>query len=373
MSAIIFRKRLLAYTETFIANQGQYLPNIPAIFAGFKTDSTGFDLIEQKAQAGHEYHISLEERLSPLPALTSGLHKRFNILNERWINELAYQSPKVLHAHFGPDGLAARSIAKKLNIPLITTFHGFDITIDSPTNNYRKNRHKIFEESQYVIAVSDFVKQQLLKKGCPKEKIILHYIGVDTAQFTPATHKKEGTLVFVGRLVDKKGCEYLIRAMNYVEKSCPGATLRIIGDGPLKEDLKELALSSNANIIFTGRLTTNEVKREVQKASILCAPSITTENGDQEGLPISIMEALACGTPVISSYSAGIAEAIQDGFNGFLLQEKDVFGLAEKITGLLNNNALQQEMKNNARNTALSKFDLSSQCANLEQIYDKAR
>jgi len=366
MNICVFRKRLLAYTETFISQQGLNLPSYEAVFSGFEKDHKGFFLLTNERA-----NIELEGGYSLFPKLSSGLHKKFGLVNRKWLNALKKKNIKLIHAHFGTDGLVAIPLAKKLGVPLITTFHGFDITINTPLNHYRRNRHQVWEHSHKVIAVSKFIKNQLLEKGCPESKIIQHYIGVDCDRFSPSPNPpQKGKIVFIGRLVDKKGARHLIQAMPKIQASVPYAQLEIIGDGPLRSALEKEAKALRANTIFTGKKPPEFVVNELKTAEVLCAPSVTATSGDQEGLPISIMEALASGVPVISSYSAGIAEAISDGENGYLLEEADQEGIANRIINLLTNPELRSSQAKHARQTALEKFNLARQCQKLEKIYE---
>ncbi|MFG1497413.1 glycosyltransferase [Saccharospirillum sp. HFRX-1] len=367
--ALIFRKDLLPYSETFIAEQAHHLPSWEPIFCGFKRNMAGYNLIEQKSVPGKEYHVCIESDFSQFPKLTAGLHKKLNILNKRWLRQLTELSPQIIHAHFGSNALNCLALSKALNIPLLTTFHGRDITINKHTKKQDDNLQKVFNGSQKIIAVSDFIKSKLLERGCPENKIIQHYIGVNTQKFKPSGNDAiEGRIVFVGRLVEKKGCEYLIKALQKIGIK-DNIQLNIIGDGPLMNSLKELSNEAPCNINFMGRLSPDQIVEEVQSAQLLCAPSITASTGDQEGLPISILEALSCGTPVIGTYSAGIAEAVIDGTNGFLVQEKDIDAIASRIHQVLNDKNLRTELSVNARQTATTKFDLDKQSSLLEEIY----
>jgi glycosyltransferase involved in cell wall biosynthesis len=367
--AMIFRKNLLPYTETFIAEQAHHLPSWEPIFCGFKRDMAGYELIEQKSLPGKDYHVCIESDYSPFPKLTSGLHKKLSILNHRWVDKLKALSPQVIHAHFGSNGLNCIALSKELNIPLLTTFHGHDITINKHNKKQVSDLNRVFSNSQKIIAVSEFIKEKLLERGCPESKIIQHYIGVNTQKFKPSENDAaEGKIVFVGRLVEKKGCEYLIKALQKMDPK-KNVQLNIIGDGPLMNSLKDLAKAEPCNITFMGRLSPDQIIEEVQSAQLLCAPSITASSGDQEGLPISILEALSCGTPVVGTYSAGIAEAVIDGKNGFLVKEKDTVAIARQISAILEDQNLRNELSINARQTALNKFDLDKQSSLLENIY----
>lgn len=153
-------------------------------------------------------------------------------------------------------------------------------------------------------------------------------------------------ILYVGRLAEKKGVTYLIRAMDMVN-----AKLVIVGTGPLEEELKRQAAQSKADITFFGKKPHSEIKIILASADVFVAPSITAKDGDEEGLPVSIMEAMASGIPVVASNSGGIADLIVDGENGILSEEKDIDGIAENINRLLANKEYSELLVHNALET----------------------
>src|SRR5262249_19207401 len=151
------------------------------------------------------------------------------------------------------------------------------------------------------------------------------HIGIDVERFAPAERQTspEPVVLFVGRLVAKKGCEYLIRAMAQVQVTRPDAQLVIIGEGPLDAALKALAEQTTCKCVFLGAQSSDEVRSWFQRARLFCLPSVTADTGETEGLPISILESLAMAVPVVSTQHAGIPEAIRDGETGLLAPERD--------------------------------------------------
>lgn len=359
---IVFRKRLLAYSETFIADQGQYLPSMKALFAGFRRDPSGIDILPQ-------YSHCLQEDYSSFASLDR-LRLRLDLgINGRWRKALQKSRPLLLHAHFGPDALAAIPIAKDLNIPLIATFHGFDITKKTSSTNYIKRRQLIFEHAHTIIAVSKFIKQKLIEAGCQEQKIVQHYIGINTEHFTAdKIENDKPTIVFIGRLVHKKGCGYLLDAMKKVQKQVPETRIQIIGNGPLRNELERQAEELN-HVEFLGIKNKHEIKNLLSKAWIFCTPSIVAESGDTEGLGMVFLEAQALGTPAVSFDTGGVIEAIAHGKTGMTVPEKNVDALAESLLQLLQDKSLRSNIGKFGAERIRDKFDIRKQCEKLEKIY----
>jgi glycosyltransferase involved in cell wall biosynthesis len=287
----------------------------------------------------------------------------------------------LIHAHFGPDGVYAMAVAEKLQIPFLVTFHGYDITI-SRKALWRKGKflyyQLLFHEEELkrkaaaFIAVSQFIRSKLLEKNYPEEKIIQHYIGVDTAKFSPGKRADERYILCVGRHTQKKGIDTLLRAFAQVADKHPDVSLIQVGTGALTNELHTLVktLGLEQRVRFLGAQTHETVLDLMRGAEIFALASQTAENGDCEGLPIVINEASACGIPVVSTKHSGIPEAILDGETGFLVAEKDDLTLAQKLNIILCDPALGEKMGRQGREFVCEKFDLFKQTLKLEAIYD---
>ncbi|MBE9191004.1 glycosyltransferase [Gloeocapsopsis crepidinum LEGE 06123] len=287
----------------------------------------------------------------------------------------------LIHAHFGPDGVYAMSIAEELRVPLMVTFHGYDITI-SRTALWRKGKflyyQLIFHEEELkrkatkFLAVSNFIKNKLLEKKYPKEKIIQHYIGVDIEKFSPGKKSKERYILCVGRHTQKKGIDTLLRAFAKITNKHPEVLLIQVGTGTLSNTLHSLtkALGIEQRVRFLGAQPHEVVLNLMRGAEVFALASQTAKNGDCEGLPIVINEASACGIPVVSTWHSGIPEAILDGETGFLVQEKDDVALAEKLDILLSDCAIGEKMGQHGRQFTCEMFDIRKQTSKLEAIYD---
>jgi len=366
-SAIIFRKRILPWSETFIAAQSGAMTRHAPVLVGYSRDPSGAAYLVGRPQ------LLLDEH-SLFPALEKFLLKSAGRAPRRWLRAIAETRPVVLHAHFGSSALPASRIAKALGIPLVVTYHGMDITVRAKTEAEAARRRAAFAAADRVIAVSRFIRDALLAAGCPAERITLHYIGVDTTKFTPATAPRSATeVLFVGRLVAKKGVIHLVRAMAAVRKAIPAAELVIAGDGPLRDGLATEAAQLGVPARFLGVQTPAQVQDLMRRAAVLAGPSIADDRGNAEGLPITFLEAQASGLPLVVSTSGGTGEGVVHGETGYLFSPGDETALATHLTALLADAALRERMSIAARAHMEAHFDLARQTAALEAIYDDVR
>jgi glycosyltransferase involved in cell wall biosynthesis len=292
---------------------------------------------------------------------------------------LGARRPALLHAHFGIEGAQALPLARRLGLPLITTFHGFDATLStaallsSPAwAYYPLFRRQLAANGAMFLCASGFIRGRLLALGFPPERTRIHYIGVDCRRILPRDPGEERQIILhVARLVQVKGTLHLLRAFARLGGE---AELVIIGDGPLRRSLsaEAVALGIQARVRFLGALPQAEVLAWMRKAAMLVLPSVRTGTGRIEGLGMVSLEAAATAVPVIGSDIGGIPEAVIDGETGFLVPERDDAGLASKIGRLLADQTLRQRMGTAARRLVTQKFDLVAQTRVLETLYDEA-
>lgn len=327
-------------------------------------DHSGIDLI------GSAPHSILDEK-SDHPTLAKVLLRSGLGGNLRWIKSLQSIHPVLLHAHFLKDGLDAIVIGGKLRLPVVTTLHGHDITKHESKFDLRKGSRYFFRHVDKVIAVSDYIAQQALRKGCPEKKLVKHSIGIDLERFSE--HKSESetpSLLFVGRLVEKKGCTYLLQAMGRLKKRYPELELVVVGEGNLKPQLQREAAEHNLRVKFVGTEGPEQIRDRLSRCWLFVVPSITARDGNTEGLGMVFLEAQAVHTPVVSFRTGGVVEAVKDGTTGLLCDEKDVTKLAENIDTLISNHSLRRQMGKNGRRMIENEFDVRKQCKLLESIYD---
>ena len=248
----------------------------------------------------------------------------------------------IIHAHFGPNGAIAAEL-KSLGLlsgPVVTTFHGYDLTSYVATRDDEVYA-RLFRFGTSMLPVSDLWAARLVALGCNPEKVTVHRMGIDLKRFT---HRKrhlpvdqELVLLSVARLVEKKGLKYAIRAVGLLRKNGVQVRYAIVGDGVMRNELQGLVdeLDLGASISLLGALSSDEVADQLDKAYILLAPSVTARSGDKEGIPVVIMEALACGLPVIATNHSGIPEIVEDGQTGLLVPERDAVSLANAVQHLV--------------------------------------
>ena len=359
---LIFTKRVLPKSNTFVAAQANNLSGFEPVFIGLRPDKSGADLIGESARC-------VLSDVEPLPALSRLLLDGFQVLTPKWAQALAAQQAQLIHAHFGKGGYYCAPIANKLDLPLITTFHGSDITQKDKFSYNQKHRAVTFSRSDKILAISRFIQQKLLDRGCPEQKIIQHYTGIDTDFFAPSDDKfNEPTVLFVGRLIEQKGCQYLIQAMQRVQQQLPDARLIVAGYGNYAQTLQNMA-AQNSNISFVGAQNQQQVKTLMSKAWLTCVPSIVMARGNEEGMGSVCIESQAVGTPVVAFATGGVSEAVIDQQTGLLSEQKNVGQLADNLLTLLQSTSLRQQLAAAAIAHVDTHFNIRKQCAKLEQIY----
>ena len=299
-------------------------------------------------------------------------------LIHRVIPHLNKQPYDVVHCHFGYNGIKSLSL-RQLGIlqgKLITTFHGSDITkfIQSEGDNIYDN---LFSEGDLFLPISEHWKDKLIQLGCDKNKIIVHRMGVDcnSFYFTPRQIHPDSKiqLVTINRLVEKKGVEYGIRAVAELAKTNSNINYTIVGDGLLKDELQRLIYELNsADVVkLVGWKQKSEIVEILNNSHILLAPSITSKNGDREGIPVALMEAMSMGLPVISTFHSGIPELVENGVSGFLVSERDIDGLVEKLNYLIEHPEIYLQMSKESRMRISEKYNIKKLNDGLVKIYQK--
>jgi glycosyltransferase involved in cell wall biosynthesis len=302
----------------------------------------------------------------------------------RLAREVEAARPTLLHAHFGTDGLIALPLARKLGVPLVTTLRGYDVTRSRASllasgrlswARYALGERRLAQEGDMFLAVSDALREQAIARGFPAERTFTHYNGVDLVRFRPGSEADEPVILHVGRLVEKKGTELLLRALAGVRGQVPGARLVICGEGPLRPALERRAreLGIAEAVSFLGQRAPSELATLLRSSALLAAPSVTARSGDAEGLPNVVVEAAASGVPVVASHHGGIAEAVIEGETGFLVPEHDAALLDQRISTLLASPELRRNMGAAGRRLAEKRFDAARQMHLLEQRYDEVR
>ncbi|KAB1661087.1 glycosyltransferase [Pseudoclavibacter sp. CFCC 13796] len=365
----IYKTDLLPLSETFIRDQGDALRDFDPRYVGlFKTTShpslsrmtdtvfyprTPFHRIQAKVSM-HTGRVQALSRLIRTPSTR----------------------PALVHAHFLQSAMQIRISLAAQKIPLVVTLHGQDVTSypDSPSRLGSfgvRLRHTAIrdtlDQASLIIAVSEFIREKAIALGAPSEKVIVHHIGTRIQAIQPSQPKKYDVL-FVGRLVEKKGVATLIDALSTVSKQMP-VHAAIIGDGPLRTELQRRATLSTAQIDFLGSQSHESVGELLLQSRLFCLPSQTAANGDSEGLPMVLLEAMGARLPIVSTRHSGIPEAVISRETGLLSAEADSSGLAADILTILSDSRLASEYGLRGRERLETSFSLSTQTRLLEEHY----
>lgn len=365
---VIFRDKLLPWSEGFVLTQGESLRRFEAFYVG------------SRRAEGHlvpDCRSFLINEGTPLGLVREAMFKfwgRAPALRKF----MATLKPVLVHAHYGIDCALIIPIVSSLNLPMVVTYHGYDATTKEEYarkqfyafRKYVLQKGNLKREVKLFIAVSDFIKNNLIQQGFPQERVVRHYIGVDLTKFAPDLNvKRERMVLFVGRLSEEKGCEFVIRAVAKVQVCMPDVGLVMIGDGPRRERLEVLAEQLGCKCEFVGRKSQAEVRAWMNRATVLAAPSITVETGQCEGFGLVCAEAQAMGLPVVGFSTGGIPECVAHGETGFLAPERSWEMVADYIMFLFRDRLMWRNFSNNGQARVRKMFNLEQQEMKLENLY----
>jgi len=286
---------------------------------------------------------------------------------------LINENTDVVFAQFGVVGAGIVKICRKINIPLIVHFHGYDISVKSVVENYRKKYLEMFEYATYVIAVSKCMKEMLMNLGCSESKIIYNPCGPNDSYYNiqPAYNKK--LFIGAGRFVQKKAPQNTILAFIKVLEKHPDAKLILAGEGELLETCKELVKQNHIekSVLFPGVFKAEQLEQWLSEATAFVQHSITAPNGDMEGTPVIILEASLAGLPVISTFHAGIPDVIIDGKTGLLVNEGDIEGMTRNMIWILDNPEKAKEIGMAGKENIWKNFNMKKHIKTLDEIIYK--
>lgn len=301
--------------------------------------------------------------------------------SKRLVREIKSQNVQLLHFHYLIDARYFLKIVKLLDLPSVVSGYGWDVSL-FPKKYFGLGKYylkPIFKYMDIFLAMSDDMKNDLLRLGCPNEKIIVHYHGIDVKRFLNPNrnynNKSKYNILFCGRLVPKKSPQSILYALKVLENDkdmFPDWHLTFVGDGPLRKQLYNIVHEYNwhKKVTFTGHIkhTSNELIKFYHNADIYIQPSVTA-NGEKEGIPGTLIEAMSAGLPVISTKHAGIPYIISHEINGLLIDEGDVLSLAKHLKRLLLSRELREKLGKNAAIKAKDELDLKQKTKELEEIY----
>lgn len=292
--------------------------------------------------------------------------EKYKLLKRTYYGKLPSDMAKydIILCQFGPLGKKFLKIKQELGLKakIVTCFRGYDITQEVK----EKGRHvydTLFEKGDLFLPVCDYFKKIMIDLGCPREKIVVHHSAINLERFaynnSNSTKSKNIRLVSVNRLVAKKGTMHAIKAVASLLKKYPNLQYHIMGDGIMRRQLLRLINQCRAGhaIKLLGWGNHDEVAKLLKTADIFLLPSLTDRTGNEEGIPNALKEAMAVGVPVISTHHAGIAELVEHGTSGFLVQPGNAVALAEKIEYLIKHQQERADMGLAARAIVEREYD----------------
>ena len=291
---------------------------------------------------------------------------------ERALDESQAQ---LLHIYFGHIAVLLRPLIRRWPKPSLVSFHGADVLVDMRKPAYRKATEEILAICKRVLVRSDSLRQAVIDLGCAADKIEIQRTGIPIADFpfrqrsVPANG--EWRLLQAGRLIEKKGLKTTLRAFAKFRKEFPAATLTVAGDGPQLEKLQLLArdLDIADAVNFPGFVSQEKLRELFYGAHIFLHPSETGRDGNQEGVPNSMLEAMATGLPVFATRHGGIPEAVENNTSGILVSERDHRALGETLIDCLKDSARLAAMGRAASESVAKNFNQAEQTRRLEEIY----
>lgn len=369
----IYRTSFPLYSETFICEQIRAISSYSPLVVT-RTPQPGAD--------GYEF-VGLSTSAIDLESL---MFTSFGSLGSL-TGYSALSKMRLLHAHFAPDAVLAMPIAKHFGVPLIATCHGSDVTVRDwhiflsgkiSGWRYLLQRQALFQYCSKFLAVSDFLKSRMLAAGYPKDKVVRHYVGVDTERFVPrrASEPILGGLPYilsVARHTDVKGLDVLIEAFSRIATRYPNLHLVQIGSGRLTPRLKTIVAEHGLGerVVFLGSQPPKEVLRYMQNCKLFVLSSRRARDGAEESFGLVLTEAAACGIPTVASNVGGIPEAVLDRESGLLVPPDNPEELASAIDVLIKNPDIASTMGRRARELVCDCFNLHRQTRLLERIYDE--
>ncbi len=326
--------------------------------------------------------------LSDLPPLNKFFQKQYSKLTGLqypfFSKVLKKHRASLLHSHFGNRGYFDLALKHKLGIPQVTTFYGHDVSL-LPQDEVWKRRFKIlFQDGDLILAEGHYMKKALIELGCPEEKVRVQHLGInlDKIPFIPRNldNGQRVKILIAGTFREKKGITYALEACAKLLSQKKNIEITLIGDAgrsrrevDYKKEITAIIKRHNMaeRLNYLGFLPYPAFINEAKNNHIFLSPSIHPPDGETEGgAPVSLIEMSAYGMPIVSTFHCDIPEVVIDGKSGFLVPEKDIDGLVERLEYLVNHPEIWEPMGNAGRKHIEEEFNIVKQAAQLEVIYD---
>ncbi len=281
----------------------------------------------------------------------------------------------ILHVFFGNVAVHLLPLFRRIEVPAVVSFHGSDVTGAMATSGYGRARAEVFERAALVLCRSEQLASRVAALGCPAHKLRIMRTVLPPIAFASRQAPDDGAwrIVQAARLVPKKGIPTALRAFARFSGKYPAAIFTIAGEGPMDEELRELAsrLGVDKRVRFAGFLSQEALAGLYRQSHIFLQPSETV-GGDVEGIPNAMLEAMAGGLPVVATRHGGIPEVVTDGESGLLCDEGDCEAIAGAMARLAGDSGLYSSLAKAGADAVGDKFSAGRQIANIEALYREA-
>ncbi|WP_187774822.1 glycosyltransferase family 4 protein [Pedobacter sp. BS3] len=378
MKVIHFVRKSSQLKASFIQNQVvNHIAYTPGIVYKIKTDqgggfstfhNTGFKTLDLSGAGNFWGKIKFK------------LVKLITTREARKIREFVNDAD-ILHFHYGTDAGIYLPLLRHIAKPKVVSFYGYDCSsFPQRLGGYGKYylKQRVFKHADVVLAMSEDMKKDLLKLGCPEEKIKIHYHGIPLAKFYGRHNYdpsgKHVSYLIISSLTPKKGHLFLLEAFKKAQSINPAIQLTIVGSGLQWHDIMRFIKLNNMQryVSVFGKIAyaSQQHLTYLKQADVFIHPSIVHKNADKEGIPGAIVEAMAAGLPVISTFHAGIPYIIETGKTGLLVHENDVDALCQAILKTANDPGLRKNLGRQGQQYAMEHLDVSKKEQLLEAIYN---
>ena len=297
---------------------------------------------------------------------------------QRLLAVLAAERAALLHIYFGHIAVHLLPLIARWQKPTVVSFHGADVMVDLEKPAYRAATLRMLDAVRLVLVRSESLRDALISLGCATEKIRIQRTGIPLREFAfePRNWPADRAWRFVqaGRLIEKKGIRTTLRAFAKFAEQYPHARLTIAGEGPLLDELSQLSqeLGIAERVTFTGFASQSELRELFYASHIFLHPSETGPDGNQEGVPNSMLEAMASGLPVFATTHGGIPEAIESDVSGVLVPERDADALATRLLEFAARPDALSAIAQRGAEAVAAKFEQHAQVRKLEDCYFEA-
>ncbi len=367
LRTLIYLPHLLPLSQPWALQHATLLPNCTTALVGRKTAASSLDLSDVRSftLSGHPLGESEGALL-----LATGRSPRLTAFVRAF-------KPDLIHAHFGPGGTEIMDIAAACNIPLVVSYHGYDVRIPegqtAPTPYQRihlARRARLFKQAALILTASDWLRGELIKLGCAPEKVERHYLGVDRALFDGVRADDGGKrIAMVGRLVRFKGTHHALEAFSLLRARVPDVSVDIYGSGPEHAALAAFVKQHALPVTLHGARSHRDARDLFARSRVHCFPSTAEEGAQAEGFGLAAAEAQAMGAPVVAAATGAIPEVVIDGETGLLAPDADPPALAAALERMLIDDALHARLATAGKQRVAERFDVRTNTSALAERY----